>query len=246
MVSFLRILFVLSLASLCFAGTEASDCTGRGTNIDFCGTLTFCDTGSTNFGYSQATGSGCISPGPVIRLEKGKRYAMRLENSVSGEVTNLHTHGLHISGDGHSDDVTRHVSSGNCLDYIWDLEHEVEGTKWYHAHHHGDTAAHVGGGAFGMIIVEDNYNDLNADAVQQAFLANERLLMVSKVGSSWRGNDQTTETISVVDDEWFRLRLAISDPAASARDFKRFGRSHTMECTHSISPRLCLRSHNSK
>jgi len=55
---------------------------------------------------------------PVIRVTPGKKYKFTLTNMApEGNPTNIHTHGLHISGSGDADDVTRIVHGGNCLDY---------------------------------------------------------------------------------------------------------------------------------
>ena len=102
---------------------------------------------------------------------------LTLRNVADEEIsTNLHTHGLHIVGSGNGDDVIREVSGGNCLDYVWDIaEDHPGGSYWYHAHHHGHTEEQVLGGAFGMLIVEDNL-DLNPDT--PIWVINERILQI--------------------------------------------------------------------
>lgn len=45
-------------------------------------------------------------PGPTIRVRPGDRLRVDLINDLSG-ATNLHTHGLHVSPEGASDDVFR-------------------------------------------------------------------------------------------------------------------------------------------
>ena len=85
---------------------------------------------NNGYGYKQ-DGGACISPGPVIRLQAGKRFLMVLHNNVPGETTNLHTHGLHIAGHGNSDDITRTVAYGDCLAYSWEIEEQrMGGTAW--------------------------------------------------------------------------------------------------------------------
>ena len=103
-------------------------------------------------------------------------YKLTLHNTASSP-TNLHTHGLHIVGDGDGDDITRVVQGGNtCLDYTWDIAADHPGgTHWYHPHYHGKTNEQVAGGAFGMIIVEDDDEELSDWASN---VENERLLMV--------------------------------------------------------------------
>ena len=69
--------------------------------------------------------------------------------------SNIHTHGLFITGGGNSDDITRTVTdSTRCLGYNYTVPQESSGgTYWYHAHADGYTNPQVGGGAFGMLII---------------------------------------------------------------------------------------------
>src|SRR5687768_192491 len=78
-----------------------------------CAKLTFCSRGSgsswgsTLFGWKANTATSCLSPGPVIRMSPGKIYGVVLcvDSGISGASagTNLHTHGIHISGSGNAD-----------------------------------------------------------------------------------------------------------------------------------------------
>jgi hypothetical protein len=83
----------------------------------FCATLEFCQDGDS-YGYclpgEEQTGAVYgANPGPLIRMEPGNTYTLTLLNSAetpaSTPTKNLHTHGLHIVGDGDGDDVTRLV-----------------------------------------------------------------------------------------------------------------------------------------
>ena len=57
---------------------------------------------------------------PLIRLIPGKKYKLIFINSTKSP-TNLHTHGLHIDGNGYADDAFRQVKPGMCLEYHWDI-----------------------------------------------------------------------------------------------------------------------------
>ena len=181
---------------------------------DHCATLVFCQDGD-KFGYRDPedfTPAPCGSkPGPLIRMKPGNVYKLTLQNMAS-EETNVHTHGLHIVGSGDSDDVTRHVPSGLCLEYNWDIASDhPPGTNWYHPHHHGTTADQVVGGAFGMIIIEDDPNTVG----EWAHPDNELLLQISKTGpSSTLGNGNSNEVLQVEADKWYRLRVSIVTPDA--------------------------------
>ena len=112
-----------------FPWSSGADCPE---GYDYCGVLEFCmgenslDTGPV-YGYRLPCPAGetceCNRvPGPLIRLVPGNVYKLTLRNAGT-EVTNLHTHGLHIVGDGDGDDVIREVmGGGNCLDYTWDIK----------------------------------------------------------------------------------------------------------------------------
>eukprot|EP00957_Ditylum_brightwellii_P037397 2830041-Ditylum_brightwellii.AAC.1 len=111
--------------------------------IEFCGD-------DFNFGYRKiGDETACGSkPGPLIRMTPGNTYKLTLRNNIldSNVNTNIHTHGLHISGSGDADDATRSVSGG---------------TYWYHPHYHTAANKQTGGGAFGMLIIDDNYDEVN-------------------------------------------------------------------------------------
>lgn len=78
-------------------------------DYDFTGSMEFCVGTTTPYGYRLTSTDACSSPGPLLRMAPGVRYKLMLTNTApTGTIpTNLHTHGLHISGDGNSDDVTR-------------------------------------------------------------------------------------------------------------------------------------------
>lgn len=97
---------------------------------DFCAEIEFCASGSY-YGYRLAQNGPCLTPGPLIRVRAGKNYYITLRNSVSGVTTNLHTHGLHISGSGNGDDVTRSARFEGCLHYSWRIPaSHAGGTFW--------------------------------------------------------------------------------------------------------------------
>jgi FtsP/CotA-like multicopper oxidase with cupredoxin domain len=75
-------------------------------------------------------------------------------------VTNLHTHGLHVSPGGdpntpQSDNVFVEIPPGSSQDYEIKIPPDhPSGTFWYHAHLHGATAVQVSSGMAGMLIIE--------------------------------------------------------------------------------------------
>ncbi len=110
--------------------------------------------GATLDGRStEALGYNGTSPGPTLVVRPGDRLRLRLENDLV-ETTNLHTHGLHVSPEGSSDNVFRTVEPGTAADYEYRIpDDHPAGTFWYHPHHHGTVADQVFGGLHGALLV---------------------------------------------------------------------------------------------
>ncbi|MDC5697913.1 multicopper oxidase family protein [Intrasporangium calvum] len=102
---------------------------------------------------TQALGYNGSSPGPTLHVRPGDTLRVRLTNRLD-EATNLHTHGLHVSPEGRSDNIFRVVGPGESGDYEFAIpaDHPA-GTFWYHPHHHGTVADQLFGGLFGALIV---------------------------------------------------------------------------------------------
>ncbi len=100
------------------------------------------------------------SPGPTLRIRPGDLLTITLENGLDA-VTNLHTHGLHVSPEGDSDNVFVMVEPGQTHTYRYQIPADhPSGTFWYHPHHHGQVASQVFGGLAGAIIIEDAIDEL--------------------------------------------------------------------------------------
>lgn len=156
--------------------------------------IEFCQANnSTTFGYRRLGEPTCGPAGLVIRLVPGQTYRLILHNTARHVTTNVHTHGLHLSGSGNADDVTRYVEPGNCLIYDWDIPaNALGGTFWLHAHpttttqkkkkNNSPATEQLRGGAFSMLIVEDHPQLLSQVESQyrpsiQQWLRNELLLI---------------------------------------------------------------------
>lgn len=94
-------------------------------------------------------------PGQTWRVRPGDRIEVSLANRL-GSPTNLHTHGLHVSPEGASDNALLSIGPSETFDYRFDLpaDHPT-GVFWYHPHRHGHVADQVFGGLYGTIVVED-------------------------------------------------------------------------------------------
>ncbi len=111
--------------------------------------------------------------GPTIRVRPGDTLYVDLTNNLPDpdpscpqpikdhnepscfNSTNLHTHGLHVSPEGNSDNVLLSIRPGGTLfPYEFDIpKNHPSGTFWYHSHRHGSTALQVSSGMAGALII---------------------------------------------------------------------------------------------
>jgi len=124
---------------------------------------------SPAFELTTRTLNGTV-PGPLLRLKPGDTLILDFYNDLEAggkphkhnqysapNESNLHFHGLHVSGELPSDDSTYVVGPGQSYRYVSQLPYDhMPGTHFIHPHRHGSTALQVGGGAAGAIIVEDD------------------------------------------------------------------------------------------
>lgn len=106
-------------------------------------------------------------PGPTIRARKGEKLRVLFKNSLpftseknilghTKNITNIHTHGLHVSPEPPADSMMVQLKPGETFDYTYDLMHEEPGhLNFYHPHVHGVVAEQYWGGLAGPLVVED-------------------------------------------------------------------------------------------
>lgn len=114
--------------------------------------------------------------GPTFRFKAGDTLNILLKNNLpvatdrskKFNVTNLHTHGFHVSPKCDPDNLTGpwNWCSDNVLitiepqtevQFKFELpEDHPPGTHWYHPHHHGATAVQVTSGMSGALLLEGN------------------------------------------------------------------------------------------
>lgn len=187
-------------------------------------TIEFCQeegNQTTTFGYRLPGDTYCGPAGLVIRVTPGTDYQLTVHNTAN-ETTNVHAHGLHISGDGNANDVTRVIDPGMCLTYYWNIPADhMGGTHWVHSNMIGSALDQVTGGAFAMLIVEEDKSALLENVSKQndrrnivAWLDNNELLLAAyKAGSAFtsNGNTDNVTSLDMIAGEWYRLRLLTID-----------------------------------
>ena len=115
-------------------------------------------------------------PAPTIRVKSGDILRVNFTNNlpqnadITGtnvlgkdmSITNLHTHGWHVSPSGNADNIFLKFLSGDSLTFEFDLSKQWGGMMgFYHPHYHGTVAEQFWRGlAGGALIVEDDVPDL--------------------------------------------------------------------------------------
>ena len=99
-------------------------------------------------------------PGPTLVAKPGDVINVVLKNSTN-QMTNLHTHGPHVSPNGNSDNPFIMIDPGKTFKYQFKIPKNQEpGTFWYHPHHHEFVAKQLSAGLAGTIIIEGESDKL--------------------------------------------------------------------------------------
>ncbi|MCO4760820.1 MAG: multicopper oxidase domain-containing protein [Myxococcales bacterium] len=191
----------------------------------------------TTRAYRQAGGQYSI-PGPTLKMKPGEKYVLSFHNTLPYEmpspehnvykdpnISNIHTHGLHISGQSPGDDVTRSFEGGYGGDFVYDMPADhMGGTFWYHAHHHGSTYLQVSGGAFGLLVVDDSADQIpaNVAAMEERELVIAYLdtgaagtggdsLLSGNLPSTWTVNGKIAGNFCMPPNTWQHWRVLLAD-----------------------------------
>jgi FtsP/CotA-like multicopper oxidase with cupredoxin domain len=175
----------------------------------------------------------------------GNKYVLRFRNLLDYEppspvhndlkdpnITNLHTHGVHISGESPGDDVTRLFEGGRGGDYVYDIPADhMGGTYWYHAHHHGSTFLQVSTGGFGFIMIDDGGDEIppNVAAMEERHILIGYLdtgaagtggdtLVSGTLPAGWTVNGKVNGDLVIPPDTWQHWRVLLADRDARTKD----------------------------
>jgi len=119
-------------------------------------------------------------PGPTLVVCPGDTLIVHLKNDLgaapmtwmqgppmhgmpmgAGQLTNLHTHGLHVSPNGNSDNVFVSVSPGQSFTYEYHIpKTHTPGLDWYHPHRHGFVENQIYAGMFGVLDIQGGLDNL--------------------------------------------------------------------------------------
>lgn len=195
--------------------------------------------------YTRGYSGGLAGPvGPTIRVRPGETLHIILHNKLTLpnpdckatkshicqlNTTNLHTHGLHVSGKPGEDNVFVSVEPRQTQELRIKLPADhMGGIHWYHPHHHHSTAAQAGNGAAGVIIVDDvpgaipdengNMNEhiliismINLNTIKRILTSGQdKLVKTTEDTNLVYVNGQFEPTVKVRSGEWNRFRMVFS------------------------------------
>ena len=191
-------------------------------------------------------------PGPLVRLKRGEKWAMKFTNGLPVDtsknilgfargITNIHTHGWHVSPSGMMDDVMRVFAPGQSGDYLYDTSLQPGGTLcWYHPHIHGLVGEQVWGGLHGTLVVEDETDavlsgfethvmvlkDIAVSGGKPAAYTSTMEYMQGKEGGTIMVNGQVNPVLTMRPGQVQRWRLL---NASTARFYKLSLAGHTLQ-----------------
>jgi FtsP/CotA-like multicopper oxidase with cupredoxin domain len=181
-----------------------------------------------------------LFPGPTLRVKRGDKLKINFKNSLpytntvnvlghERDVTNLHTHGLHVSPSGNADNMMLQFNPGQSFTHEYDLSYQYPGSMcFYHPHIHGSVSEQYGGGQAGVILVEDGTKVLDGYTTQVLVLKDLSLVdgwpapyglmdfMHGKEGPLVMANGQVNPRVAIRPGEVQRWRIV---NACTARFF---------------------------
>jgi FtsP/CotA-like multicopper oxidase with cupredoxin domain len=142
--------------------------------------------------------------GPTLRAKPGDTLRILLDNQLPPNplihhvamntphdfnTTNLHTHGLHVSPVGNSDNVLLAIEPQTKFQYEIKIPADhPSGTFWYHPHKHGSTALQVASGMGGALIIEGT----GLDTAPEIAAAQEQIFVFQQIPYSTTGSIELT------------------------------------------------------
>lgn len=177
-----------------------------------------------------------VKPGDTIRIKlindlppqespHGEKIAVQTtpegcayeqETTVSNQphdfnVTNFHTHGLHVDPNACSDNVLRTMKpkakeGDPAPDYLIEVKIPSDhpaGTFWYHAHLHGSTALQVSSGMAGALIVEGGQ-----DQIPEIAQTSEKIFVLQQIAYDQKGQIENYKELAP--GQWQKSKRSIT------------------------------------
>jgi FtsP/CotA-like multicopper oxidase with cupredoxin domain len=119
-----------------------------------------------------------ILPGPLLEARAGDTVRLRFTNRLP-EPTNLHFHGLHVTPDGHGDNIWLSIAPGEAFTYELALPANEGGLFWYHPHPHHRLAHQLWQGLAGPLVIRTPIDEL-----PELVDADERVIMLRDLALS--------------------------------------------------------------
>ncbi len=128
---------------------------------------------------------------PADRVFAGHNYPNRFN------TYNLHTHGLHVSPTGNSDNVVDvEVAPGETfVNEIYVPVGHPPGLYWYHPHRHGATAIQVSSGLAGALVIRGA-----TDALPAVAAARERIMVLQSIVTDESGRLEDFQLLFSADE----------------------------------------------
>jgi FtsP/CotA-like multicopper oxidase with cupredoxin domain len=172
-------------------------------------------------------------PGPEIRIRQGERLRLVAENGLP-EATTVHCHGIRLPN---AMDGVPHLTQEPILPgakFVYEFACPDAGTFWYHPH--ANSAAQVGRGLYGALIVEehepppvdrevvwvlDDWRLQNDGSIHPDFRNLHDITHAGRIGNTITLNGRVTDTFPVQAGERIRLRLiSVTNARVFALDFE--------------------------
>jgi len=123
--------------------------------------------------------------------------AQNMDTPHGFNTTNIHTHGMHVSPSGHSDNVFVEVKPGQDFYYTIHVPlDQAAGTYWYHAHKHGSVATQLASSMSGALLV-----DGGMDRQPTVKAAKERVFVFQQL-SYLKNNKTGLQEVECFDDSF--------------------------------------------
>src|SRR5262245_10966196 len=139
--------------------------------------------------------------GPTLMANPGDLLDITLVNDLPpGQTTNLHTHGLHVSPLGNSDNILLEIEPGESNHFQIQIPADhPQGLYWYHPHHHGTVNEQISLGLSGLLVIgrpDGGAPQLNGYPQRLLALKNA-LLSGNQINVAVEGSDPQFQTFTV-------------------------------------------------